>query len=955
MSDQWARMSDQRERPEARKVAERLAEENSPQWTWTPGRVPHADVPVGRAAAGVRTILELARVLRQLRRRQARQHGGTQLTYRQLAGATGWSRGIIGEYLGGNILPPTERFDVLIRLLGATPAEQGALATARDRVEELRRTDPAPTSTLVPGPGIGPGSGPGSGPGPTPGPGLGARLGAGLELELEPGSGPGLGPWPGPGPVPGLGAEPGPMTASDPSPGPATVPDPGPGPATIPRQLPPASPGFVGRATQLAELDIRLGADASDEPAVMIVALSGSAGVGKTTLAIYWAHRVAHHFPDGQLYVDLRGFDPTGSVMTPAEAVRGFLEALEVPPQRLPTHLPAQVGLYRSLLAGRRMLVVLDNARDVEQVRPLLPGSPTCLVLVTSRNTLAGLVAAECAHAVTVDLLSTAEAWQFLARRLGVDRLTAEPQAVAELIERCARLPLALAVVAARGAAHPAFPLGTLAAELREARGLLDAFDGGDTTTDVQAVFSWSYQSLTPPAARLFRLLGCHPGPDIGACAAASLAGGQPCGQTVPPHQPREQAHRLLTELAHAHLVTEHAPGRFRAHDLLRAYAAELAATFEPAAARRAAIRRGLDHYLHTAHTAARLLQPAWDPVGLPPCRPGVLPEELADHAAALAWFTTEYRVLLAAVAYAARTRFEGHAWRLARTLVDFLQRQGHWSDLATAQRTALAAARRAGDRSGQANVHRDLARALARVGREEEAAGHFHEALRLFAELGDRTGQARTHRAFGALLDKLDRHREALRQAERAFELYRDAGHLAGQASARNAVGWGHAQLGRYEPALEHCTRALALLRQTGDRHGEANTWDSLGYIHHHLGHHRRAVDCYHRAITLYRRIGDRFDEADTLTRLGESRGALADRSGAVRAWRRALSILDDLDHPDAGRVRQRIAAAEAREIGPPSADLPPVDVDDPQGEGVSVPVTSRVARDRVGGPGRN
>lgn len=830
-----------------------------------PGQAEPSAQPVPavvRAAAEVQTVPELARLLRQLRRRQARRQGDTQLTYRELATQTGWSRGAIGEYFSGNILPPTERFDVLIRLLGATPTEQGALATARDRVEERRRAEPhvAPPRDLAAARSL-----------PT------AQDEDAAQTVDEPR-----------------------LTSTPETPPPLRAP--------IPRQLPPALPYFVGRAAQLAELDAQLEeptrARSDGEPtdpavagAATIIALSGTAGVGKTTLAVYWAHRVAHRFPDGQLYVYLRGYDLAGSVMTPAEAIRGFLEALEVPPERIPTHLTAQVGLYRSLLAGRRMLVVLDNARDVEQVRPLLPGSPTCLVLVTSRNQLTGLVATEGARVVTVDLLSAAESRQFLARRLGDDRLAREPQAADEIIERCARLPLALAVVAARGAAHPTFPLATLAAELRKARGLLDAFDGGDPATDVQAVFSWSYRGLTTPAARLFRLLGCHPGPDISVPAAASLAG-----------QPRDQVRRLLAELAHAHLLSEHVPGRFRAHDLLRAYAAELAATLDPATTRRAAIQRGLDHYLHTAHTAALLLQPGWDPINLLPVRPGVVPEEIPDHNAALAWFTAEHRVLQAAVAYAARTRFDHYAWRLAWTLVDFLQRRGRWPDLATVQQTAMAAACRVGDRSGQANAYRDLARVLARLGREEEAAGYFHEALALFAELGDRTSQARTHRAFGAMLDRLGRYPEALHHAERALELYRDAGHISGQASSRNAVGWGYAQLGRYEQALAHCTEALAMLRQTGDRHGEANTWDSLGFIHHHLGRHLRAIACYGRAIMLYRRIGDRFDEADTLIRLGDSRYALDDSAGAVRTWRRALRILDDLEHPDAVQVRQRL-----------------------------------------------
>ncbi|WBB71919.1 tetratricopeptide repeat protein [Micromonospora sp. WMMD1128] len=790
--------------------------------------------PLIHAADAARTVPELAGLLRELRRREARQQGETQLTYRQLAAKTGWSRGVIGEYFAGNILPPTERFDILIRLLGATAAEQGALATARDRVEEARRQPDREETPAV-------------------------RAGGGRARSR-----------------------------------PARLP--------VPRQLPPALPGFVGRAAQLARLDAGDGRDgpAAGGPASTIVVLSGTAGVGKTTLAVHWAHRAAERFPDGQLYVDLRGFDATGAVVTPAEAVHGFLEALGVPPERMPVHLSAQVGLYRSLLADRRILVLLDNARDVEQVRPLLPGSPGCLVLVTSRNRLAGLIAAEGARSVPVGLLSAAESWQLLARRLGADRLTVEPQVVDEMVERCARLPLALAVLAARGAAHPAFPLATLAAELREAARLSDAFDTGDAGTDVQAVFSWSYRSLTPPAARLFRLIGCHPGPEIGIPAAASLAG-----------LPRARMPRLLAELAHAHLLTEHAPGRFGAHDLLRAYAAELTERLDPDDERQAAIRRGLDHYLHSAHAAAVLLQPGWDPAPLDDAPPGVVPEEITDPAHALAWFHAEYRVLLAAVVYAERTRCDGHAWRLARTLVDFLQRQGRWSDLADAQRTALTAARRAGERAGQANAHRDLARALVRLGREEEAAGHYRNALAIFADLADDSGQARTHRAFGAMLDTLGRYEESLHHAARALALYQRTGHRAGQASARNAMGWAHARLGRYGAAREHCERALALLRRTDDRHGEANTWDSLGLIHDRLGHHRRAIRCFGRALTLYQRIGDRYDEADTLTRLGDCRHSSGDRAGALRTWRRALIILDGLGHPDVEGVRERMARA--------------------------------------------
>ncbi|HEU4423406.1 MAG TPA: BTAD domain-containing putative transcriptional regulator, partial [Pilimelia sp.] len=330
--------------------------------------------------------------------------------------------------------------------------------------------------------------------------------------------------------------------------------------APVPAQLPADVPDFTGRDDHLKQLD-KLATDPGTVTTVVVTAISGTAGVGKTALAVHWAHRVSDRFGDGQLYVNLRGFDPSGSVMDPAEAIRGFLQALAVPPESIPGSLAAQVGLYRSLLAGRRMLIMLDNARDAEQVRPLLPGTPGCLVVVTSRAQLPGLVTAG-AHPLTLDLLAPAEARDLLTRRLGADRLAADPDAVDEIITRCARLPLALTVVAARAAYSPSFRLATIAAELRHTRGGLDAFDSGDTATDVRAVFSWSYRALSPDAARLFRLLGIHPGPDISTPAAASLAG-------IPP----DQARPLLAELARAHLITEHRPGRYAFHDLMRAYA----------------------------------------------------------------------------------------------------------------------------------------------------------------------------------------------------------------------------------------------------------------------------------------------------------------------------------------------------------------------------------------------
>ena len=396
--------------------------------------------------------------------------------------------------------------------------------------------------------------------------------------------------------------------------------------------------------------------------------------MGKTALAVHWAHRVATQFPGGQLYVNLRGFDPVGPALDPGQALRGFLDAFAVVPERIPASLDDQVALYRSLLAGLRVLVVLDNARDAEQVRPLLPGSPGCLAVVTSRNHLTGLIATQGAHLLDLDLLPPAEARELLARRLGAGRAGREPDAVEQIMAGCARLPLALTIAAARAATSPDFPLAVFAAELGEAGRVLDPFDSGDVATDVRAVFSWSYRALSRGAARLFRLLGLHPGPDITLGAAASLAGITP-----------DQARAMLAELTRGHLLAEHRPGRYAFHDLLRAYATEQAQTCDDDGARGAAVARVLDHWLHAARAAVTLIDPFFAPAAPAPPRPGVVLAGPATAGEALNWFTNERATLLAAVLLAAEAGFATHAWQLAWALNTFLLRRGLWDDQARA------------------------------------------------------------------------------------------------------------------------------------------------------------------------------------------------------------------------------------------------------------------------------
>ncbi|MGW0584977.1 ATP-binding protein, partial [Streptomyces sp. NPDC002920] len=639
-----------------------------------------------------------------------------------------------------------------------------------------------------------------------------------------------------------------------------------------------------------ARLDHLLPAAAGAGPvrpaAVVISAVSGTAGVGKTALAVHWAHRVREAFPDGQLYVNLRGFVPGGSITDPAEAVRGFLDALGVPPARIPNSLEAQAGLYRSLLAGRRVLVVLDNARDAEQVRPLLPGTPGCLALITSRNRLTGLAATEGAHLLSVDLLTPGQARDLLTGRLGPHRTAAEPAAVNEIVTQCAGLPLALAIVAARATAQPRIPLTTHAHELREADSRLDALDGGDPATQVRAVFSWSYQALSADAARLFRLLGLHPGPDTTLPAVAALAG-------LPP----TRTCALLTELTRGNLLTEHTPGRYALHDLLRIYATELVTTQDSAATRRAATHRLLDHYMHTAHAADALLTPRRRvPVSPAPAQPGAAAEELLDRREALAWFTAENPVVLAAIEQAP-AGFETHTWQLATAVETFLSRQGRWPALAAAHTTALNAALRTNDKTGQANAHRGLALAQTHLNRPDDAGAHYAIALDLFKDLGDHAGQARIHKHLGRMSSDRGDYRQALGHAHQALTHYRAAHNMLGQADALTHIGRYSVRLGDHRQAALSCSRqALALVEEIGDIDGQAYTWRSLGYIHHHLGQYPQAIDCHRQAIDLYRKTDNRYHEAICLTEFGDTHHAAADPTAAHHAWTQALTITDEI-----------------------------------------------------------
>jgi DNA-binding SARP family transcriptional activator/tetratricopeptide (TPR) repeat protein len=665
-----------------------------------------------------------------------------------------------------------------------------------------------------------------------------------------------------------------------------------------PAQLPLDPQAFSGRQDELRAMQAIVPAGRSRAgDSVGVIVISGTAGVGKTALAVRFGRQVAKRFPDGQLYVNLRGVDPARPPMEPTVALWYLLAGLGVPSHRFGTSAEERAAMYRSLVDGKRILVMLDNAASATQVRPLLPGSPGCLVVVTSRNDLAGLVADQGAALVTLDVLSHAEPREILARRLGRDRVAAEPEAADEIVEECARLPLALSIAVGRAAGRAGQPLAELAAELRNAKGRLDAIEAGDAATDMRAVLSWSYDQLSEPAARMFRLIGLHPGPDISVPAAASLAGIS-----------RAEAGAALRELARTHMLAEHLPGRFTFHDLLRAYAADLAERCDTEQDRQAATHRMLDHYLHTAMAAAQRFSPFRSPLRLAAAQPGVLPGEVVDKEQAMAWFDAENFVLLALIRYAYANEFDTHAWQLPWTLGPFHNRRGWWRTYVASQETALAAAQRLGDPLALAHAYHLLGHAQAQMSAYDAAEPNFRRALDMFRELEDRANEAVVLNGLAGMLEKQERYPEALAVALDALRMLKAVGHWWTQGTLENGVGWLYAHLGQYDQALAHCQRALGLHRDSGHRGGTADTLDSLGFVYRNLGDLTQAKAYYRQAIDAYREIGAPFGQGNSLNGFGDVLIAEGDHHGAREAYLAAAAILDTLPHPLADEVRGKL-----------------------------------------------
>ncbi|SEH00933.1 DNA-binding transcriptional activator of the SARP family [Nonomuraea solani] len=659
---------------------------------------------------------------------------------------------------------------------------------------------------------------------------------------------------------------------------------------------------FTGREDELATLDGILQAEPSRAATTCVI--SGTGGVGKTSLAVHWAYRVRDRFPDGQLYVDLRGFSPVSAPLPVEEAVRVLLGLLQVPHHRMPATFEEQIALYRSLLAGRRVLVLLDNARNPDQVRPLLPPYPEALTLVTGRTALTGLIATEGAHLLRLAPLSGEQAGRLLARRLGRDRLDAERAAADDIIRTCAGLPLALGVIAARAIFNAGLPLAALAEELQAETTRLDALRTDELGTDLREVFGSSYRVLAPATARAFAHLGLAPGPDIGLPAAAGLIG-----------HPVARARTLLQSLETAHLLWQHVPGRYQMHDLVRLYAIERAEHDLSAEDRSAAVRRLVDFHLHTSHDANRLLSPHRRVViELGAAAPGCPPHALPDAAAAQSWFRAEHSCLLATQRLAAGHGLDVAAWQLAWTLDTFHLRHNLLQASVSTWRTAARAVEHVSDPDTHALVHQMLARACARAGHHEESLTHFAEALTRYEDSGDLAGQAHVQHALAIAWEDREEPERAVFHLEEALRLYAKLDDPVAEANALNSLGWNQALLTDFAGARRNCEQALVLQRRHGDRVGEAATLDSLGYIAHHGGEYAEALDHYQRALALRRENGNAGQEAETLSHLGDTYHALRRDAEAARVWSQALAIYQD-QHRTAQteHVQARLAALTA------------------------------------------
>ncbi|GLY98417.1 BTAD domain-containing putative transcriptional regulator [Actinoplanes sp. NBRC 103695] len=666
----------------------------------------------------------------------------------------------------------------------------------------------------------------------------------------------------------------------------------GPRNTPVPSQLPPDHPHFVGRRDDLNRAMRLLADDRRAGRPTRALVIDGMPGVGKTTMAVHLAHDLAPCYPDGCLYADLRGFAAEENVMSPGEALRGFLWSLGVAPAAIPAELHAQAGLLRSILADRKVLILLDNCRDWEQVRHLLPGTGESLVITTSRRSITGMLATAGAHALSLEPLPAGEARELLAQRLGEDRTAAEPQAIDKIIERCGRLPLALALVATRSAIHPELRLGPIADALEAASGRLDGF--GDAVLDLNAIFSWSYHALSDRAARLFRLLPLHPDVEFGTPATAALAG-------LAPHA----AAGLLSELR-SHLLVQSIGDRWRMHDLLRGYATELGEEHDGPDARRTAEHRLLAYFHHTAYAGHLALHPQVPapPPGPPPA--GVTPGIFADQHEAMSWFLAEQHNVLATVDTAQAAGAGQPAWETALTVQTFLQYTGQIDAWAAAAEAGLAAA--GDDPLGQALMRRSLAGVC--YFRSDFTTGleHLELAGAGFERLGRCDEQAHVENNIAEIRFDQERYADAIRHGRRALELFRSTGHRRGQGGALMVIAKSTLTDGSPVEALAMFGEAGLLYESANDLHGVGTALAWSGEAYGRLHDDDRRLASLYQGVAAFRLAESPMNAAETLTLIGDALWADGQPEHARRLWREALSDIDRADPALARRITERI-----------------------------------------------
>ncbi|OKI29264.1 helix-turn-helix domain-containing protein [Streptomyces sp. CB03911] len=663
----------------------------------------------------------------------------------------------------------------------------------------------------------------------------------------------------------------------------------------VPRQLPPDLAAFRGRESELAGV---LGdAEGASGPAghVVISAIGGMAGVGKTALAVHWAHRVAERFPDGQMYVNLRGFEAARSPLDPGEALGGFLRALGVASNEMPAGTEERTAMFRARTRDRRMIVLLDNARTAEQVRPLLPDSPGCLTIITSRNQLAGLAATDGAALVGLDVWTEAEAVAALSARIGEQRCRAEPGAAAELVDLCGHLPLAVAVVAAQLSAAPMMALSTAVRELRRTEPRLDALAGDDRRADVRAVLSLSYHSLAPETAYFFRCLALHPGPAVSAEAAASLAGVE-----------MPAARRHLRELTSASLLSRDAVGRYILHDLLRAYGAEL--VHQEGDDHLAARSRLLDYLRQNAHAANRFLSRFLAmPITTP--EPGVVQVVIDSREDALDWYGQEDPAFLAVQRSAADPALLRHRLNLTLEWAAYNEVEGRWGEEIGASGSALEAALEVDDPVTINRAGHNLVRALIETGRLQDVDSPLDLVLQHLDRLPVER-RARAERDVSWVYLYLERPAEGLRHALDALTIARSLDQHDEVGRALTDAAWRLVQLGEHQEAIARCEEAIPILREAGDRRYEAGAWGTVAYAHQDLGNLEDAVTGHRRALELFEATHDRYNQAEALDNLASALVELGAKEEARENWNRAADLFTQLRVARAADMRAKADA---------------------------------------------